>query len=224
MVKVQWFGHASFRLDIGGKTVLVDPFITENPLSPVKSIDELGKVDVIVITHDHPDHFGDSVEIAKKFNSKIVAIFETASKTRVEGAPECIGMNIGGTVKIDDLSITLTPAFHSMSSNPSGVVASDGKMAIYHAGDTSLFSDMKFIRKLYKPTIALLPIGGFYTMGPREAAIATSLIKPKIVIPMHYNTWDVIRQEPEQFKRELRKVKVGRVKVVILKPGEVFEI
>ncbi|MEM1676247.1 MAG: metal-dependent hydrolase [Nitrososphaerota archaeon] len=147
MVKVQWLGHASFRIDFAGKTVLIDPFITGNPLSPVKSIDELEKVDVIVVTHDHPDHFGDSVEIAKKFNSKIVAVFETANKAREAGAPECIGMNIGGTAGIDNLLMTLTPAFHSMSSNPSGVIVSDGETNIYHTGDTSLFSDMKLIGK-----------------------------------------------------------------------------
>lgn len=223
MISIKWLGHAAFEIGIAGKRVLVDPFLTDNPMCPVK-LEDLNLVDVIVITHEHGDHFGDSVKIAKKHNAKIVSVYETANKAATQGVQDCIGMNIGGTVKIDGLSISLTPAIHSMSSNPCGVVLSDGKNSVYHAGDTTVFQDMKLIRLLYKPSIALLPIGGFYTMGPREAAIATALIKPKIVIPMHYNTFDVIRQDPEEFKRELRKIKVRGVKVVVLKPGEVFEL
>lgn len=223
MVSIKWLGHAAFEIDIAGKRVLIDPFLKENPSSPLKP-EEFEHVDVVVITHDHGDHFGDSVEIAKKHNSTIVSVYETASKAAGEGVQNCIGMNIGGTVKIDGLTISLTPAFHSMSSNPCGAVLSDGKTCIYHAGDTTVFQDMKLIRQLYKPTVALLPIGGFYTMGPREAALATSLIKPKIVIPMHYNTFDVIKKDPEEFKRELKKIKIRGVKVVVLKPGEVFQL
>jgi L-ascorbate metabolism protein UlaG (beta-lactamase superfamily) len=223
MFSVKWLGHAAFEIEIADKRVLIDPFLKENPLSPLKP-EDLQHIDIIVITHDHGDHFGDSIEIAKKHNSTVVSVYETANKASSEGVQNCIGMNIGGTVKIDGLSITLTPAFHSMSSNPCGAVLSDGKTSIYHAGDTTVFHDMRIIRQLYKPSIALLPIGGFYTMGPREAALAVALVKPKIVIPMHYNTFDVIKQDPEEFKSELRKIKVKGVKVVVLKPGEVYQV
>ncbi|MCS7125870.1 MAG: metal-dependent hydrolase [Aigarchaeota archaeon] len=223
MVTVKWLGHSAFEIEIADKLVMIDPFLQGNPLSPIR-LEDLRHIDVIVITHDHGDHFGDSVEIAKKHGSKIVSVYETANKALSEGVLECIGMNIGGTVKIDNLSITLTPAVHSMSSNPCGVVLSDGKTSIYHAGDTTVFGDMKIIGQLYKPTIALLPIGGFYTSGPREAAMATALIKPKIVIPMHYNTFDVIRRDPEEFKKEVKRMKIKNVKIVVLKPGESFKL
>lgn len=223
MLSIKWLGHAAFEIEIAGKRVLIDPFLRESPASPLKP-EDLQHIDVIVITHDHMDHFGDSVEIAKKHNSTIVSIYETANKAASQGVQNCIGMNVGGTVKIDGLSISLTPAFHSMSSNPCGALLSDGKTSIYHAGDTTVFHDMKLVRQLYKPSIALLPIGGFYTMGPWEAALATALIKPKVVIPMHYNTFDVIKQDPEEFRRGLRKMKIKGVKLVILKPGEVFQI
>ncbi|MEM1584157.1 MAG: metal-dependent hydrolase [Nitrososphaerota archaeon] len=223
MTSIRWLGHAAFEIEIAGKRVLVDPFLSGNPSSPLKP-EDLQHIDVIVITHDHGDHFGDSVEIAKKHNSTIVSIYETANKAGGEGVQNCIGMNIGGTVKIDGLSISLTPALHSSSSNPCGAILSDDRISVYHAGDTTVFHDMKLIRQLYKPSIALLPIGGFYTMGPREAAFATALIKPKIVIPMHYNTFNVIKQDPEEFKRELKRMKIRGVKAVVLKPGEVFQV
>lgn len=222
VIKVRWFGHAAFEVEMAEKTILVDPFLSGNEMAPIKP-EEISRADVIVVTHDHPDHMGDAVEIAKRLGSKIVAVFETANKALSDGAPEAVGMNIGGTYSLDGLDLTLTPAFHSMSSNPSGVILSDGKTAIYHAGDTGLFGDMKLIGQLYKPRIALLPIGGFYTMGPREAAVAASLIKPKIAVPMHYNTFDVIRQDPKIFQREVRRRAKG-VKVKILNPGESLEL
>lgn len=132
-------------------------------------------------------------------------------------------MNIGGAAKVEGLSITLTPAVHSYTSNPSGVIVSDGKVSVYHAGDTSLFGDMKLIDQIYKPRVALLPIGGFYTMGPLEAAVATALIKPRAVIPHHYGTFDAIAQDPKEFAKPVRRKAKG-VKVVILNPGESYEL
>lgn len=222
MVTIKWLGHAAFEVNIADKIVLIDPFLKDNPQAAVKP-DKIQKVDIIVVTHKHFDHFADAVEIAKKHDASIVAVYETASTAAEQGVEKTVGLNVGGTVKIDELSITLTPAFHSYTSNPSGVVLSDGKVSIYHAGDTSLFGDMKLIGQLYKPRVALLPIGGFYTMGPLEAAVATALIKPKVVIPHHYGTFDTIKQDPNEFAKFVR-TKAKNVKVVALKPGESYEL
>ncbi len=222
MVAIRWLGHAAFEINMADKIVLIDPFLKDNPKAAVKP-DEISKVDVIIVTHNHFDHFADAVEIAKKHGANVVAVYETANAAAEQGVEKTVGLNVGGTVKIDGLSITLTPAFHSCTSNPSGVVLSDGKVSIYHAGDTSLFGDMKLIGQLYKPRVALLPIGGFYTMGPLEAAVATALIKPRVVIPHHYGTFDLINQDPNEFAKFVRRKAKG-VKVVVLKPGESYEL
>lgn len=223
MASVRWLGHAAFEVEISGKVVLIDPFLRDNPLAAI-SPDDIRRADVIVVTHDHPDHFGDSVEIARRLGSRFVSVYETALKASEAGlGDKAVGMNIGGTFNLEGLSVTLTPALHSMSSNPCGVVVSDGRVSIYHAGDTSLFGDMKLIGQLHKPRVALLPIGGFYTMGPKEAAIAARLIKPKIAVPMHYGTFPEICAEPDEFRKEVRRRARG-VKVKILKPGEAFRV
>lgn len=222
MVKIKWLGHATFEIEMTDKIVLIDPFLKENPKAAIKP-DELQKVDVVVVTHNHFDHFADAVDIAKRHGATIVAVYETANVAAEQGVEKTVGLNIGGTTKINGLSITLTPAFHSYTSNPSGVVVSDGKVSIYHAGDTSLFGDMRLIGQLYKPRVALLPIGGFYTMGPLEAAMAAALIKPKVVIPHHYGTFDAIKQDPNEFAKFVRR-KARNVKVIILNPGESYEL
>lgn len=222
MVTIKWLGHAAFEVSMSDKVILIDPFLKDNPKAAIKP-DEIQRVDLVVVTHNHFDHFADAVEIAKKHGAKVVAVYETANAAAEQGVENTVGLNVGGTAKLDGLSITLTPAFHSCTSNPSGVVLSDGKVSVYHAGDTSLFGDMRLIGQLYKPRVALLPIGGFYTMGPLEAAVATALIKPKVVIPHHYGTFDAIKQDPEEFAKLVRRKAKG-VKVVVLKPGESYEL
>ncbi|PUA32669.1 MAG: metal-dependent hydrolase [Candidatus Terraquivivens tikiterensis] len=222
MVTIKWLGHAAFEVSMSDRVILIDPFLKDNPKAAIKP-DEIQRVDLVVVTHNHFDHFADVVEIAKKHGAKVVAVYETANAAAEQGVENTVGLNVGGTAKLDGLSITLTPAFHSCTSNPSGVVLSDGKVSVYHAGDTSLFGDMRLIGQLYKPRVALLPIGGFYTMGPLEAAVATALIKPKVVIPHHYGTFDAIKQDPEEFAKLVRRKAKG-VKVVVLKPGESYEL
>lgn len=222
MVTIKWLGHATFEINMADKIVLIDPFLKDNPQAAVKP-SEIQKVDVIVVTHNHFDHSADTVEIAKRHGATVVAVYETANAVTEQGVEKTVGLNVGGTAKIDGLYITLTPAFHSYTSNPSGVILSDGKISVYHAGDTSIFNDMKLIGQIYKPRVALLPIGGFYTMGPLEAAIATALIKPKVVIPHHYGTFDNIKQDPNEFVKFVRRKAKG-VKVVVLKPGESYEL
>ncbi|MDJ0274631.1 MAG: metal-dependent hydrolase [Nitrososphaerota archaeon] len=219
MVRLKWLGHAAWQLEVDGKNVLIDPFITNNPAAPVK-LDELGKVDVVIVTHDHFDHVGDAFEICRRNDALFVALYELKVKAEQNGVKRTMGANIGGTFTADGLRLTFVPAVHT--GNPSGVVIHGSDATVYHAGDTGLFGDMKLIGQLYKPDVALLPIGSLFTMGPQEAAVAAALIKPKVVIPMHYNTFDAIRQDPKQYERLVR-AKAKGVKVVVLNPGESFE-
>ncbi|RLG88095.1 MAG: metal-dependent hydrolase [Thermoprotei archaeon] len=224
MPRLTWFGHSAFMIELMGKVMLVDPWLT-HALSPIRPSD-LEKVDYIIITHDHGDHMGDVLEIMKRHRkAKVISIFEIANYIgeALREPNRTIGGNIGGPIYVDDLEIVLTPAYHSSArGSPTGVVIMSKEGTVYHAGDTGIFAEMSFIGELYKPSVALLPIGGHFTMGIREAIKATELIKPQYVIPMHYNTFPVIRADPYKFKK-LVEEKVPGVKVVILKPGESFE-
>lgn len=226
MATIRYLGHAAFEIKLIGldekeKTVLIDPWIT-NPLSPYKSVDEylktVEKIDYIMVTHDHGDHLGDTESIAKKTKAKVIAIYDLAVK--LEGKKvKAVGANVGGRLAIPDLFVVLTPAIHSAEAgNPVGVVVGGKDVRVYHAGDTGLFAEMEYIGELYKPDIALLPIGGHFTMGVIEAVKAVELIKPKIVIPMHYNTFPVIKADAEEFKKKVEEKTPA--KVVILKPGQ----
>lgn len=218
---IKWYGHAAFEIKIDNKIVIVDPWIT-NPKSPIRSINELPKVDLVVVTHDHGDHIGETADIAKKFGAPIVATFELANKLREQGL-NGIGANIGGPIKVKDLTIILTPATHSsIAGSPTGVVIRGSEASIYHAGDTGIFATMELIGRMYNIDVALLPIGGHFTMGPYEAAWAAKIINPKVVIPMHYGTFPIISGSPEEFEKHLRELNV-RAKLVVLKPGDIYE-
>lgn len=214
---IRWFGHAAFEVYIDNVKVLIDPWIS-NPLSPVK-VEELENIDLILATHDHFDHLGDTVEIAKRTGAQVLCVPELSNHLKEQGL-NTIGMNIGGSAELKGLKIVMVQAIHTSGRGlPVGYVVTGRESSIYHAGDTSLFGDMRFIGELYKPRIALLPIGGYYTMGIDEALIAIELIKPEVVIPMHYNTFPVIKANVEKF-RELAAGK--RVKCIVLKPGESY--
>ena len=212
---------------VGHDRVLVDPFLTGNSKAAVTA-DEVD-CDVICLTHGHGDHMGDTVAIAKRTGATVAAILELANYVAKAGA-KTVGFNLGGTVRVGKTDITMVPAFHSSSvesggaehtvASPVGMVIDTGK-PVYHAGDTCLFGDMRLIGDLYKPEVAMLPIGGFFTMDPRQAAMAVSMVRPKYVIPMHYGTWPPIEQDPREFEKLVDK-KVA--KVVVLKPGESMEV
>ncbi len=227
MVKVRWLGHAAFLVTIGAKKFLIDPWI-ENPKSPV-SVDEVAtEPDYIIVTHQHADHLGNTIDIMKKNKkAKFVAIFEIANYVAEQLGDESrvIGANIGGPIDLGDgYTAILTLALHSSErGSPTGVVFGREGEFVYHAGDTGLTYDMKLIGELYKPLIAILPIGGHFTMGPKEAAKAAELIRPKYAIPMHYHTFPVIKGDPKEFESYVKEY-APEVKVVILSPGEEIEL
>jgi len=213
----------------GRDRILIDPFLTGNPMASI-SADKV-ECDIICVTHGHMDHLGDAVNIARRTGATIAAILEMSHYLEKLGV-KSVGFNLGGTTKIRDTSITMVQALHSSSigapglefsaAMPVGMVIESGKV-VYHAGDTSVFGDMKLIGELYKPDVALLPIGGFFTMDPKQAALAVKLIRPKTVIPMHYNTWDPIKVDPRDFQAMVKKSSKS-VKVAILKPGEALDL
>ena len=227
MVKVLWLGHAAFLITVGVRRFLIDPWIS-NPKSPV-NIDEVApKPDYIIVTHDHSDHLGETIELMQRNKKvKLISVFEIASYVAEQIGEEgrVIGANIGGPIDLGEgYSVILTPALHSSSrGSPTGAVFGRDGEYVYHAGDTGLMYDMKLIGELYRPLIALLPIGGHFTMGPREAAKAAELLKPKYVVPMHYHTFPVIKGNPEDFKKFVSEY-APEVNVIVLKPGEEVEL
>lgn len=227
-VKITWLGHSAFLLE-AEKKVLIDPFISGNPATPCSS-EELDP-DIIAVTHGHGDHLGDTIEIGARTGCRIISIHEVANYIKSKGV-FAEGMNKGGTINIEGITFTMTDAIHSSSIDAScfsfdgsclaGFVIGIGGHRIYHAGDTGVFGDMQLIGELYEPELALLPIGSRFTMGIKEAVKAVELIRPGTVIPMHYNTFDVIKQDTEEFRRAV-EAKVN-TKVVIMKPGESIEL
>ena len=227
-VKITWLGHSAFLLK-AEKKVLIDPFISGNPTAPC-SPEELDP-DIIAVTHGHRDHLGDTIEIGKRTGCRIISIHEVANYIKSKGV-FAEGMNKGGTVHVEGIALTMTEALHSSSIDasgfsfdggcPAGFVIGIGGRSIYHAGDTGVFGDMRLIGELYEPELALLPIGDRFTMGIKEAVKAVELIRPEIVVPMHYSTFDVIKQDPEEFKRAV-EAKVD-TKVIIMRPGESIEL
>ena len=225
MAKLTYLGHSAFLLELDGKRIVIDPFITGNPKAPIK-VDDLKDIDLVVLTHGHGDHLGDAIQILKNNpKAKVVAIFELANYVAEQiGDPNrAIGGNMGGPMLVDDLKIALVPATHSSPYGaPTGVVIMGEEGRVYHAGDTGITMDMKLIGEIYKPHIALLPIGGHFTMDPVEAAKAVELIQPKVAIPMHWGTFPVLYGKPEEFKGLVEK-KCLPTEVVILQPGETYE-
>jgi len=224
-VKLIWLGHATFRIETGGQTVLVDPWVMGNPLCPDKE-KKLKKVDVMLCTHGHFDHIGDAVEIARQHNPTVVGIFELCSWMEKKGVKKTSPMNKGGTQAVGDIRVTMVHADHSCGILDGDQIIYGGEacgfvmefqngLKIYHAGDTAVFGDMQIIRELYAPDIALLPIGDHYVMSPREAAYACKLLKPKAVVPMHFGTFPVLTGTPAQL-RQLAK----DVEIVEMKPGQ----
>ncbi len=216
-MKLTFLGHAAWKIE-GSKSLFIDPWLNDNPAASCKAND-IGLADYIFVTHDHFDHLGDSHEIAKNTGATIVSIFETAAAAENAGL-KTVGCNIGGPVKLDNVEAIFTQAFHSMTSNPSGVVIKMDGRTIYHAGDTCLFGDMKLIGELYPLDVAILPIGGHFTMGVREAAKAVELLQPQRVLPMHYDTFEVIEADLASFREAVG----NNSEVCVVKSGDCFDL
>jgi L-ascorbate metabolism protein UlaG (beta-lactamase superfamily) len=227
--KITWLGHSAFRFTTAeGKVVLIDPFLSGNPLCPEQERKQ-PRVDAIVLSHAHGDHVGDTIELAKQLKPPIVCIYELSLLLESKGVRNVVGMSKGGATKVAGCEVSLTHAFHSSSledggnivyaGEPAGIVlALPGGLVVYHAGDTCVFGDMRLIAEIYKPEVACLPIGDFYTMGPREAAVAIRLLGVKHVLPMHYGTFPPLTGRPAHV-RELTKDVAG-LEIHEPKPGE----
>jgi L-ascorbate metabolism protein UlaG (beta-lactamase superfamily) len=230
--KLTWLGHATFKITTpSGKVIVVDPWIDGNPVCP-KTAKKLTRVDTVLITHGHGDHIGDVVKIAKRFKPQVISIYETSVWLASKGVKNTTGMGKGGTIKADEIEVTMVNALHSngiedgkkiiYGGEPCGyIVRLPGGLRIYHAGDTAIFGDMKLIAELYEPEVAMLPIGDYYTMGPREAAMAIRLLNVKHVVPMHYGTFPVLIGTPEELKRLTQDI--PGLEIHALKPGESIE-
>jgi L-ascorbate metabolism protein UlaG (beta-lactamase superfamily) len=220
-VDIRFLGHAAFALEHDGTTVLIDPFLTGNPKAAA-SADEVA-ADAILLTHGHGDHFGDTVDIAKRTGAPVVAIVEIARELEEEGL-QVFDPNIGGTVEFDWGSVRLTPAWHTSTtpkgtaSVPAGLVVEIGDKRIYHLGDTGLFSDLALPKRRGHLDVALMCIGGHYTMDRFDAVVAAELVGADQVIPCHYDTFPPVETDAQAFKSDVQNA--GYAEVVILQPGE----
>jgi L-ascorbate metabolism protein UlaG (beta-lactamase superfamily) len=224
---ITWFGHATFLVTTpGGKRIVFDPWLTGNPKTPSGA--KIDKADLICVSHGHSDHSGDVVAVARATNAPVIAVFELANWFQGKGLKDVIGMGVGGTVDLKGLRISMTPALHTSSIEEEGqvhyvglatgfIVRMEDGRALYFAGDTALFGDMRLIRDLYAPDIAFLPIGDHYTMDPVAAAKACELLGVRQVVPMHYGTFPALTGSPENLKKLVEPMGID---VLVLKPGE----
>jgi len=232
-VHATWLGHSTFTIETPeGKKLLIDPWVKNNPACPEEQ-KKLGKVDLVLCTHGHFDHIGDAVEICKEQNPVVVGIFELCVWLNKKGAQQISPMNKGGTQTVENVRITMIHADHSC-----GIKEDDGSIIyggeacgfvlefsngqkLYHAGDTALFGDMALVRELYAPEIVMLPIGDHFTMGPREAEYACRLLKPKVLVPMHFGTFPVLTGKPGALKKVAAEL---GCELMEFKPGERKEL
>ncbi|MGC1461477.1 MAG: metal-dependent hydrolase [Terracidiphilus sp.] len=227
--RITWLGHATVLVQTaGGTNILIDPFIAQNPKYP-KAFSLPSKIQYILLTHGHGDHISDAVPVAQKHGSTVVAIYELAAYVGGKGAASTIGINLGGTVELEDVAATLVEAKHSAAAQDEKgvhevgiatgfVLTVAGGPVLYHAGDTTVFGDMQLIRELYQPKVAMLPIGGHYTMGPKEAALAVKFLAPEVVLPLHFGTFPPLTGTPQQ----LAALVDSSVRVLNWTPGEEY--
>lgn len=225
MLKLTYLGHSAVLLSDGTHDVAIDPFLKDNPLASAKPEDIKAKF--VVLTHGHGDHLGDTVAIAKRNDAMVIATFELANYCNKQGVDKVHHMNTGGSYTFPFGKVKLTIAFHSSATpdgqymgDPNGLIIEMGGKTVYHAGDTALFSDMKLIGEMHDIDIMLVPAGDNFTMGVEEAAKAVEFVKPKIAVPVHYNTFPVIKIDPQEFIKKLPAGVEGKV----MKPGDTLDL
>lgn len=218
MAKITFLGHSAVLIE-GIKTIYIDPFLSDNPIAVI-SPDQINSADIVIVTHNHADHIGDAYKICRRTGAILVGIHEIAVEAENAGI-KSEGMNIGGTINIEGVKINMVNAIHSsLNSHPAGVVIETEGLAIYHSGDTGLFGDMSIIGEFFDIDLAFVPIGDRYTMGVKSAAKAVEFLRPKKVIPMHYDTFPIIQADPVKFKELVGSL----AEVLILGPGESMEL
>jgi len=213
---ITWLGHATFKLVLPDeRVILIDPWLAENPVCP-ENLKKPSRCDVILVTHGHFDHVADVKSLVRQFDPVVVGTFELCNVLEQQaGKGRFSGMNTGGTQNVEGLRVSLTPALHSSSVSPGDgppiytgmpnglVVASEGVATVYHAGDTDVFGDMKLIAQVFEPRVCILPIGGYFTMGAKGAALAAEMLDPAAIIPCHYKTFPVLAQSADEFREAL---------------------
>ncbi len=228
---ITYLGHATFRFaTAGGEQIIIDPFLTENPQTP-DELKRVGQLDTILITHGHFDHFADVEALAGQTGARTVSNFEIFSYLQREGVENAMPVQKGGTIQVGGIKVTATHAFHSSSiarddgtfiygGEPVGyVIEFESGFKVYHAGDTAVFGDMQLIGELYRPDLALLPIGNQVVMSPYEAAHATRLLGIRHVVPIHYQTFPFLPGTPEEYEQHVSEVAPGTV-VHVMNPGD----
>ena len=221
-MEITWYGHATFGLKTDGKTVLIDPFFAGNPSAPVTH-EDIDACDLILVTHDHADHVGQALELAARHDAEVISVFEIIQDLIGQGLPERlgVGMNIGGTVNRLGIDVKMVQAVHSsIHGTPAGYILTlpDGT-CIYNSGDTGLFGDMALFAEFHDIDIAILPVGGHFTMDARQAAYACKLLKCKKVIPQHWGTWPLLAQNTESLAKHLAEL-APDTELVVLPVGE----
>ncbi|MBZ9894367.1 MULTISPECIES: metal-dependent hydrolase [unclassified Mesorhizobium] len=220
---LKWLGQSGWQITTSkGKVLFIDPWLTGNPLAPVK-IEDLPAAGFLLLSHDHADHASDAVAVTKKTGATLVGQPETMAIYKEKGAPNTLAMNTGGSIDLDGVQVTMTDAYHtSASGTPAGYILTleDGKV-VYHAGDTCLHANMSTWGELFDIDLALLPIGGRFTMDARQAARALKLLRARAAVPMHYRTFPLLAQSADEFVQRAAQ-DAPRSKVHVIDPGDEF--